>query len=84
MDLEGLSPATLDRLERIKKLKNCDTINAVQYSITLGWLASERAEQKKTMNLPANVIPLESSSVTKERIARGGYNPAVEGPESRV
>lgn len=81
MDLTGLTEATIKRLERIKELKKCDDITAIQYSITVGWLTAEKQEQKKRINAsPLTVISFENH---EERIERGGYNPAVEGPESR-
>lgn len=89
MDLTGLTSATIERLERIKELKKCDEITAIQYSIAVGWLSAERQVQKRKLAFPSNVVTFdvrtqENKDITEERIKRGGYNPAIEGPESNI
>lgn len=42
MDTNNLTEGTLNRLRRIQKLKNYSEKDALEFSISIGWLAAEK------------------------------------------
>jgi hypothetical protein len=46
IDLTTLSGGTTTRLECIKELKKCDDKTALEFAISVGWLAVEKSCQR--------------------------------------
>lgn len=53
MDLSGITEGSKKRLARIKELKNFDDTEAINYAISVAWLAAEhRSNTNKALRAP--------------------------------
>lgn len=50
MDVTGLSLGSRKRLQRIMKLRNCNIKEALDFSISTGWLAAERLAAARALS----------------------------------
>jgi len=50
VSLQKLSDGSLDRLKRIQELRKCDEIQALEFAISVGWLAAEKRANGVALN----------------------------------
>jgi len=50
VNLEDLSHGSLSRLKRIQELRKCDEIQALEFAISVGWLAAEKRANGVALN----------------------------------